>query len=270
MNPFKRRKPDTPENKSASFLQLLLGRPDMRLQYDYWRYNPVEQNGLMSLYSESQDRLSWSNLLRLQQLTCMEILESEWGRSMTQGKLHAQTRRPDAAISLCEHLAQRLTSEESPYRPSPVAVWQEEDKTTDREPDIVGFLTNASLTHLGCLEVIRPDEHDNPTALGFVPFSDIHLLILQGRGPVRGGKIVYKDRREEIVGVPLLYGLSLHSQNPNDHNGSLTRMFSTLIVHDAPLGIGLGHQDLTIISPHGPTVFGVGSVSMFVQAALAD
>jgi len=79
----------------------------------------------------------------------------------------------------------------------------------------------------------------------------------------RAAKILYdNDKKDEIVFVPIIYGLSWLSVNQFDHDGSMTRFCCHIETNTGiHLGIGLGQQDFTITDFNGnQSFFGISSV----------
>jgi hypothetical protein len=243
----------------------------LEVQRAYWRYDPVEADGF-----RERDRasLSWSELLRLHHLACMDL----WQHTCTETKDEETidpARRPAGA--LCRELAQRLLSPESPYRARHCDVWQGEPGTTSqRESDLRGELRNASLTHLGALEVLRLDQtrlpgEFRPVGLAFIPLDDIRAVLLSRPVLFRVGKIIYDtDHAPEVVLVPLIYAFSWDSNDELDHNGRMTRFTGFVEVDGAgrkqSLGLGVGQQDLQLQAAEGEQLFGLGSVAQISVA----
>ncbi|OAD21419.1 hypothetical protein THIOM_002812, partial [Candidatus Thiomargarita nelsonii] len=71
-------------------------------------------------------------------------------------------------------------------------------------------------------------------------------------------------KKDEIVFVPIIYGLSWLSVNQFDHDGSMTRFCCHIVTNTGTnlgLGIGLGQQDFTITDFNGnQSLFGISSV----------
>ena len=184
------------------------------------------------------------------------------------------TEAPEGASQeLIKELLAVLTSNDSPYRPRHVAVWQGKAGESDmRKPDLQGVLRNASLTHLGCVEVLRLDSHLQPVEICFVPFDSLRGIRFAGQALFRYAKLLYDDgRSEELVLVPLLYGVSWSTPNAFDQDGTLTRFLCTVHVegHESQYSIGVGHQDF-LIDGGGQTLFGLGSVGELMVALVTD
>lgn len=230
------------------------GPPDFvraaEMQRAYWTHNPQEQH---RLEARGVEKLGFSDLLRLHHLTCLERLRPGADRAANEEKL-----RP---------ILRRLLSEESPYRPRSALVWQGKP-SQDREPDMLGQLSNPSLTHLGGLEVYRLDAQLSPVKLDFVGFDELSGVLFASPSLIRAAKLFHEDGREEMVMVPLLYGLTWDQGDEHDRSGRMTRFLCHLRALNtgemgAPgaSGIGVGQHDLTITSPDGGMrMFGLGSV----------
>jgi hypothetical protein len=168
-------------------------------------------------------------------------------------------------------------SKESPFRARPFYVWQgNAGQSSNKSYDIFGKLRNASITHLGCFEVMHLDEGGLPTKVSFIPLADIKEIIFTPPLLFRFAKVLYEDDRAmEIVLVPLLYGLSWFTDNEFDHNGSMTRFICSMKVEglEAKTSIGVGHQDLKSGFESGEGVdylFGIGSVSKILSGLEID
>ena len=129
-----------------------------------------------------------------------------------------------------------------------------------------GELMNPSLTHLGCLEVFRVDAANNPTKLDFVGFDDLAGVVFGPSSLMRAAKLFYNDGQNEIVLVPLLYGLTWSRGNEYDRAGQMTRFEAHLGGLDIGglegLGLGVGQHDLSMRDQHNSSnLFGLGSVA---------
>jgi hypothetical protein len=229
--------------------------PAAALQVAYWSYDEAEKR---ALEGRPLDALSWPELLRLHHLACLELLRSPTGRRQLAGRDSDEPLRD----GLCRETITRLLCPESPYRERHCEVWRAGPEASE-VADMGGPLANASLTHAGCLEVIRLDETDTPTELAFVPFDEIRGVVLGPSALFRMARLAYEDGREEIVLVPLLYGLSWLTDEEHLRDGSMTRFCCHVDVpgRGASLGIGVGHQDLMLRGDDGSQMlFGLGSV----------
>lgn len=239
-----------------------------RLQKLYWTANAEEKAALLTRYP---DDLSWSELLRLHHLNCVELMnQPQGGTARMNAEFDGTALSPDEPLSaLHGELVQRLLALESPFRARYVEVWQGEDQA--RPADLAGQFRNASASHFGCLEVIRVDARFEPLELVFVPFDDLWVVNLAGASLFRAAKLFYDvDRTDEVVLVPLLYGISWFTQQPYDQDGSMTRFCCHLEVGGEPLGIGIGHQDFQLDVDERRTLLGLGSLSQLVTALEMD
>ena len=142
-----------------------------------------------------------------------------------------------------------------------------------RKADFQGFVRNASLTHLGCVEVVRLDSNQQPIELCFVPFDDLRGIAFAGQALFRYAKLFYEDgRADELVLAPLLYGVSWSTQNPLLQDGTLTELLCTvrLEADESNYSIGVGHQDFYATNGDRLTLFGLGSVGEFAFALATD
>lgn len=236
-----------------------------KIQMNYWTPNANEKAQLLN--REFND-LTWKEKLRLLHLTCMEaLLKGPEKRLLISDDPEALEAPRDSNRELVTKLVINMLSGDSPFRPRHAAVWQKEDD--QQKPDIEGVLTNASLTHLGCLEVIHMDENHRPKNLDFIPFDDLRGIMFANPALYRYAKLLFDDGRDdEIVLVPLLYGISFRTANSSYQNGGLTRFGYHLDIpgENQSFAIGIGHQDLSIIQGGQGVLFGIGSL---VEIAIA-
>ena len=232
-----------------------LGATLVRLHRAYWSPAPDEKQRLQAATIEG---LSWRDLLRLHHLVCLDLLHAAGLTEASEdalGKMLELPEGPDA--ELYARLVERLRGPTSPYRPRQACIFQRRrvDPTPARpEPDLRGELSNASLTHLAALEVIKL-EGTRPTGVDFVPFEALHSVHLGPPSLFPPARLDYVEAgRGEVVALPLLYGASWFSARPSDRDGSMTHFVCHL--KSTPGGIGLGHQDFTA----GGALFGLGSI----------
>jgi hypothetical protein len=242
-----------------------------RLQHAYWQANPREKAALLA---RDRTTLSWAEILRLHHLNCRELLESKEGqRVLTDADADFSLDRiSHPAASLCNELATLLLSPQSPYRLRTAAVWQlldinsVEPEETPRAQDMWGEFTNASLTHLGCLEVLRLDEQEQPVSVDFIPFSELSMVIFARPFFFRFAKLHYLDGREGEVMCPFLYGISHLSGYASDRTGRTTRFMGNMPNPHFPGGLSLaiGQQDL-FVQEEGKslTMLGLNSIAAF-------
>ncbi len=252
-----------------------LGSVLTAIQEKYWRFDASEK---ASLLENDPFLLPWPKMLRLNHLCCLEMLETEEGKAylrdpdaypadLQAGKISEL--RLDLKLEFWPELLQKLVSQDSPYRPRHCLIWQGtpvNDK--QREPDLTGRCMNASLTHFGSFEVIKVDADLNPMELHFVGLHEIRHIKFGNSGLFRATKLIYDDERDdEIVWMPLLYGVSWKCQETCDRDGSFTRTIAHIQLElegmDTNFGIAIGHQDLLIRNAEKPDqemVFGLGSI----------
>lgn len=160
----------------------------------YWRPDPEEHEKLLRRYPRE---LTWDEVMRLHHLNCLGIQES--GESN----------------DLYDELIQHLTSDGSPFRPRTVELWEDRDTgSTSHLPDYQGKMLNAASTHLGALEIITVSG-DQPKAVKFVPYDNIHLVRFESSGGYRVAKIFYDDgAMDPLVIVPMVY--AVHNLSEDD------------------------------------------------------
>jgi len=124
-----------------------------------------------------------------------------------------------------------------------------------------GMTSNASLTHLGAVEVIRlSTDEQTPDCIDFVTFGEIEQLNCVGTSQLRSALVTIEGRQPESVWVPLLYGLSWHSYNPSDRTGEVTRFILHSDLRVGPItGIGVGQQDFLTVA-EGAKMIGFGGI----------
>jgi len=223
----------------------------VELHKAYWTHNAEEQS---QLEASGLEQLNWWKRLRLHHLFCLQRLNSGPERA--------------AADDKCRQTALRLLASDSPYRPRPAIIWQGQSAQpkSKRQPDLQGEFLNPSLTHLGCLEIYRVDAANQPTGIDFVNFDELSGVVFAPSNLIRAAKLFYNDGRDQIVLVPLLYGLTWMIGNEFDRDGRMTRFVSHLDSEElgalGASGMGVGQQDLTIRSQDGRgSLFGLGSVA---------
>ena len=240
---------------SSAPAQPVQGPPEfvkaVKLQEAYWSFNSAEY---AQLESRGVEQLSWPDLFRYHHLNCL--------RRLGKGPERELSNAP------CLQSLQRLLLPESPYRARPALVWQglAAPQGNEREPDLQGEMLNPSLTHLGCLEVCRVDAKHLPTRLDFVSFDELAGVMFAPPSLLRAAKLFYNDGRDEVVLVPLLYGITWSRGNAYDRAGEMTRFLAHLDSEQPTglgvSGLGIGQQDLTLHNQQGgASLFGLGSVS---------
>jgi len=246
---------DEDEDMPPAGSQPISGPPQfvraVEIQRAYWTHNAEEQ---ARLEARGVEQLGWRERLRLHHLVCLQ--------RVTPGQDRA------AAAEKCRQTARLLAAADSPYRPRPAMIWQGQSAQPGggREPNMKGEFLNPSLTHLGCLEVYRVDAANQPTAIDFVGFDELSGVMFAAPNLIRAAKLFHEDGRDEIVLVPLLYGLTWSIGNEFDRDGRMTRFVAHLDGEElgtlGASGIGVGQQDLSVRSPDsGARLFGLGSVA---------
>ena len=206
------------------------------LQRQYWTYDPGEQ---AALQGRANAGLAWPELLRLHHLNCMEHVAAKEDRSATSAKCNA-------SLAL-------LLSPASPYRRRPALIWKTKDvpepapQSEHPEPDIQGYFSNVSITHLGCLEVIRLNDSRLPERIDFVSFDELAGVLLATPSLLRGARLMFDNGTSEIVILPLLYGMTWVVGSKEDRTARMTRFVAHLETKQGGIpggaGIGVGHQD---------------------------
>src|SRR5262249_4830859 len=154
-------------------------------------------------------------------------------------------------------IGRRLIATDSPYRPRPAMIWQGQSAQpgSSRGPDMQGEFLNPSLTHLGCLEVYRGDATNQPTGIDFVSFDELAGVVVARPNLIRASKLFCADGRDEIVLVPLLYGLTWAIGDEYDRAGRMTRFVAHLDDEEVRAlgasGLGVGQQDFIIRGKYG-------------------
>jgi hypothetical protein len=222
-----------------------LGSALMRLTRTYWTRAPDE----LARLRPELDSLPWPKLLRLHHLISLELLHSTGALAPGFAGLDLP---PGDLTSLYIRTANRVAGEGSPYLARPATVIQR-PRGTVQLPTRQGELYNASITHLGALEVVKL-KNNHPAALDFIPFKDLARVSFGPPSLFPPANVQYADGRNEVVCLPLLYGASWFSTEPTDQDGSMTRF----VGHHKEVkgGIGLGHCDFMC----GGVMFGLGSV----------
>lgn len=161
------------------------------LQRAYWSCNSDEMSELESKGVES---LTWPQRLRFHHLVCLQRLRPELESPAIEEK--------------CKQNAMRLLASDSPYRPRPALIWQMQhngparQNSGEREPDLNGILSNPSLTHFGCFEILRLDSSNQVRSLEFVSFDELTDVSFAGSSLVRPAKLFYEGGRDELVLLP--------------------------------------------------------------------
>jgi hypothetical protein len=259
---FSRRRSPRPEPADA-----LERDPCVRMQRAYWQYDAATCEALQA---RGVQLLPWQDLFRLHHQLCLRDLMDPAARRELGGDEPDDDGAPPLD-SLWQEVIDRLLLPDSPYRPTAAALWQgsQGGVSEEVEPDLVGSLQNASLTHLGAVEVLHQDGQGRPTELDFVPFGALRGIMFAPPTLFRAAMLHRDDGgEEEIVLVPVLYGLSWHSRQQHDRDGTLTRFIRGRTIAGLPAlcsGIGIGHQDWTVTG-EGAHLLGLGSVAQMMIA----
>jgi len=227
-------------------------RAAVSLQAAYWRPDPAALAALAGRFHS----LAWGERLRLHHLLCMQIVDAGYDGL-----------RPHR--DLFQELLGLLLSPKSPWRPRSAAIWQGAPSVSDpRPPTLQGLLSNASLTHLGAVEMIHLDASQSPTALDFVPFDELLSLVAAGQSLFRAARVFTLGATGgPTVWLPLLYGTSWCSPEPTDRDGSMTRFDHLPDDVPSPVrGVGFGHQDLQLFDPEHGRLLGIGGVGEIMMA----
>ena len=247
---------------TSPIIEQLRSNPAFLLQRKYWTSDHEEKASLLSKYPVG---LTEKELLRLVHLICIEYLESEKGGKHLNEDDFDQTPEWGANNqNICTEIVSQLLDKKSAFCSKKCFIWQGEvGESQNREPDHQGDFLNASLSHLGCLEVIKVDEKQSPLAVDFIPFDAIRGVVFAQPSLFRAAKIFYDSEKEdEIVLIPMNYGLSWMSFNEFDHDGSMTRFCCHIETKNGTsMGLGLGQQDFTVIDSNGnQQMFGINSI----------
>ncbi len=121
---------------------------------------------------------------------------------------------------------------------------------------------NMSLTHLGCIEVIRIDGANNLLEVDFIPFDEILQVIHFSPTMFSVAKIFFEDNRKAaVVYLSAVYGLSWFSKNETDYNDMLTRFFYSLNINDhLNLSLGIGQQEFMVKEEEKQQIIGLSSI----------
>ena len=265
---------EVPEESEVPKDGLQLFKRARAIQQKYWTPNPDEKKRLLE---KGFENLAWDETLRLLHLACLEMLSD--------GPCREQLLDEEIALEVSTHaspgknrdlivkLVTELVSEASPYKPRHVAVWQgKAGESEKRMEDLYGVLCNASLTHLGCVEVIRLDAEQEPTELAFISFDEIRGAAFDRTALFRTGMLFFDDgRSDEVVLVPLLYGISWLSPHDFDQDGRSTRFICAIETDNDKqnLVIGVGQQDFVMEGNRQP-VFGLGSIGEIMIVLFVD
>ena len=231
--------------------------PMVELHQQYWRADPAERDALAT-----RADLSARERLRLYHLLCLDLFESPDGQAAFAAEGFSADTLPLSLLGAhAERLAQlhaALCAPDSPWAPRPVRAWRGPYQSADPDsPDLEGLFRNASLTHLGALEVFRLNAQHQPVAVDFQPTAELEMVVLGPPTLFRVSGLRYADGRSETVLLPQQYGLSWGSSSERDIDGSMTR-FVCAVDGLAGSGIGVGQQDLQI----GGSLLGLSGIGL--------
>ncbi len=108
--------------------------------------------------------------------------------------------------------------------------------------------------------------------LSFVTLDELRGAFFHGSALFRYGKLFYDDGHpDEIVLVPLLYGVSWLTPNTIDQDGTTTRFICSIETEkdQTALSIGVGHQDF-IIEGVRQALFGINSIGELMVALFVN
>jgi hypothetical protein len=275
-----------------------IGERAIGLQKRYWSPAPDE---LRELEGRGLAAIDWVEKLRLHHLRCLALLDGCDGL-LRRGLLASAPERPGAdelerAIdpALRERVAasaKALLGRRSPYRPRHGFAWLGDGPPEgDAVPysDFQGRIVNASLTHLGCVEIIRLDPSTlEPAALEFVAFDEIMTL---ARGPRSSASDPFVPARilreygqdELVVLLPLRHGLSWFAREPELLRGEATHEVAAIELRGLAdptkafyesldrrmLGIAVGPQRLEVLSDFAQEGLGRFELGGAYQMSLA-
>lgn len=253
----------------------------VELQRRYWTANPDE---LAQLEAVAFERLEPPALLRLHHLRCLALLDAG-DATLRRGLLAPIAERPsqaelDAAAEstlglrrAVELSARALLARRSPHRPRHGFAWLGAGPPRGDDipySDFQGRTLNASLTHLGALEVIALDERFEPARVEFLDFDQILTISLpagelDAAAPFRPARILREYGLDErVVLLPMRYGLSWFCHEPELLRGSSEHQLAAIELGGLadpskaagnpldrrPLGIAVGPQRLEVLSDY--------------------
>jgi hypothetical protein len=275
-----------------------IGERAIGLQKRYWSPAPEE---LLELEGRGLGALDWVEKLRLHHLRCLALLDAHEG-VLRRGLLAPVAERPGAdelATAMDPVLRERVAASAkmllgrgSPYRPRHGFAWVGDGPPEgDAVPysDFQGRIVNGSLTHLGCVEIIRLDPTTlEPAAIEFLAFDEIMTLARGPRGDAGGPFVPARILREYgqgelVVLLPLRYGLSWFALETDVLRGEAAHEVAGIEVRglaDASksfsepldrrmLGISVGPQRLEVLSDYVQEGLGRFELGAAYQISLA-
>jgi hypothetical protein len=256
-----------------------IGERAIALQKRYWAPAPEE---LGELEGRGLAGIDWGDKLRLHHLRCLALLDGREG-VLRRGLLAPVDERPrveEIENGIDPVLRERVAASAkvllgrgSPYRPRHGFAWLGDGPPEgDAVPysDFQGRVVNGSITHLGCVEIIRLDPTTlEPAGIEFVAFDEIMTLARGPRGDAGGPFVPARILREYgqgelVVLLPLRYGLSWFALEPEVLRGEVghevagmqlrgladaTKSFSEPLDRRM-LGIQIGRQRLEVLSDY--------------------
>jgi hypothetical protein len=275
-----------------------IGERAIGLQKRYWSPAPDE---LRELEGRGLGAIDWPEKLRLHHLRCLALLDAGEGL-LRRGLLAPVAERPslDALATAIDPVlrervaasAKALLGRRSPYRPRHGFAWLGDGPPEgDAVPysDFQGRIVNASLTHLGCVEIIRLDPSTlEPAALEFLSLDQVMTL---ARGPRDHASAPFVPARilreygqgELVVLLPLRYGLSWFALEPELLRGEATHEVASIELRGLAdvakafsepldrrlLGIQIGPQRLEVLSDYVQEGLGRFELGAAYQISLA-
>ena len=269
------------------------------LQKSYWRPDPEQ---LAELEGRGFAQLEWAEKLRTHHLRCLALLDAN-DDLLRRALLAPASERPPASEAKPDEVlltkiaasAKSLLGRRSPYRPRHGFAWiggaapEGEDIPYS---DFQGRVLNASLSHLGSLELIRLDEQLEPERLEFLPFDEI-LTISRGQLPEAAltppppfvpARILLEYGQPELVCLlPTRYGLSWLAHEPALLQGEAEHALVPVELggladpakavgnpHDRrPLSLRVGLQRAEILSDYAEEGLGAFTLGASYQLSLA-
>jgi hypothetical protein len=167
-----------------------------RIQKEYWTFNRKEKEILLAQFPHIS---KWKDILRLHHLLCMEIFQWYSANNLQDATYQSGQKKipvqiQEAIVNL-KNTTEKLLNEDSPYIPQACEI-KYDILTKFREfKKLEGTCMNASLSHLGSLEVFKVDGELNPLCIDFIPFSEIKTIMHNADGTL----ISYKDNKEKDI-----------------------------------------------------------------------
>jgi hypothetical protein len=275
-----------------------IGERAIGLQKRYWSPAPDE---LGELEGRGLAALDWPEKLRLHHLRCLALLDAREGL-LRRDLLAPAAERPgavDLENAIEPDLRQRvmasgkaLLGRRSPYRPRHGFAWLGDGPPEgDAVPysDFQGRIVSASLTHLGCIEIIRLDPSTlEPAALEFLAFDQVMTLARSPRAHASDPFVPARILREYgqdplVVLLPLRYGLSWFALEPELLRGQATHEVAPIELRGLAdptkalyesldrrmLGIAVGPQRLESLSDYAQEGLGRFDLGAAYQISLA-